>query len=229
MSKTMTKKLIRLILIFLIYMFCNNTVSSLLSLIGFTNEISIMFVSDLIFFFIIVCTYKDALAKDYNDFIKKYSFKQKIWTILKYVILIFVLNILMGILTEIFFPVISNTTDENSNAIDNLFGISTIYTLFKTLVFATIAEELLFKKSIHECISNKIIFIIVSGLIYSTLNIVYTSLTFEFLFIDFLPYFLFSTVLSIAYLNNDNNIIVVILIKFFYNLIPTILLLMGAF
>jgi len=126
-------------------------------------------------------------------------------------------------------PVISNTTDENSNAIDNLFGISTIYTLFKTLVFATIAEELLFKKSIHECISNKIIFIIVSGLIYSTLNIVFSILTFEFLFIDFLPYFLFSTVLSIAYLNNDNNIIVVILIKFFYNLIPTILLLMGAF
>lgn len=229
MIKDKKKTLLKTLIIFIIYMFYTNIISFIFTKVGFNDTVSTMFISDLIFFFIIVCLYQDNLKKDFKSFINNYNFKQKIWVILKYVVLIFALNMVLGFLTELFIPGLENIKDQNSLSISSLLGVSTFYTLFKTLIFATIAEELLFRESMHECIDNKVAFIIISAIIYATINIFFTNFNSSYVWIDFLAYFLTYMLLSSAYLRNNDNIVVVILIKFFYNLIPTILLLMGAF
>lgn len=221
-----TRKLLKVILIFLIYFIYVIVVSSVFNLFGISDEIVIEFIADLMFCLGIVILYKNDLKANFIKFMEEHSITQKIIFIVKWVLILFVINIVGGIITEIFFPS-SLETDGNTNSIYSLATISTFYTIFKTLVFATVAEELFFKRTIREVISNNIIFIIVSSLIYAIINIMYTDITILSV-VDFLSYFMFSSVLSYIYIKNDDNIVMPMIIKFFYNLIPLTILLLGV-
>ncbi len=218
------KQLLKLITIFLVYFIYTTVISNILGIFKINDEVIISFIADLIFFLGIVILYKDDLKKGFIKFIKNYSFLKKVLFVIKWVVILFTINIIGGVITEIIHP--SLTEDGNTNAIYSLASISTFYTIFKTLIFATITEELLFKKSIREVITNNIAFIIVSGLIYALINIMYTDIT-VLTVIDLFQYFIFSSVLSYIYVKNEDNIVMPMIIKFFYNLIPLTILLLG--
>lgn len=220
------KTVLKTLIIFIIYATYSADISKILP---FDNEIITMLFSDMFFLILIILLYNQNLKNSINKFQTNYSWKQKIWIVLKFVMLIFIFNIIMGALTELIFPNAAKGKDENALSISNLFQMSSFYTLFKTLIFTTIAEELLFKESIHECIDNKIMFILISSSIYAAFNIIYSDLSMNYIWMDFIQYFLFSCILSYVYIKQDNNILFVILIKFLYNLIPTILLMLGVF
>jgi len=220
-----TKSLLKFIFIFLTYFIYTTLISNLLNLCGIKDEILTIFIADLLFFLGIIVIYKNDLKNSFHSFIKEYPINKKILFVIKWVLILFAINMVGGIITELIFPPLSE--DGNTDSIYSLASISTLYTIFKTLIFAPIAEELLFKKSIRELISNNIAFIITSSLVYALVNVMYTDITYLTI-MDLLSYFIFSAVLCHVYVKNKDNIFIVILIKFFYNLIPLTILLLRV-
>ncbi|NLL44745.1 MAG: SAM-dependent methyltransferase, partial [Mollicutes bacterium] len=137
------------------------------------DSVIINFIADLVFFFIMVLIYKNNIKDGYFKFKEKYSLKPKVLFILKWVGVLLLINVIGGIITETFLPGLG--IDDNTKMIIDLFDVSFIYFIFKILIFSTIAEEALFKKAVRDVIPNNTLFIIVSSLIYSIMNIVYTE------------------------------------------------------
>lgn len=219
-----TQQLLKVIIIFLFYFIYTTVISSILNFCGITDDLIAVFIADLLFFLGIVIIYKNSIKEGFLKFFKNYSLSKKIIFIIKWIAILFAVNMLGGIITEILFP--SLEEDGNTGTLYSIASISTFYMIFKTLIFAPIAEELLFKKSIRGLIPNNLVFIIASSLIYALINIMYIEFSL-FTIIDVISYFMFSVVLSYIFVKNEDNIFMPMLIKFFYNLIPLTILLLG--
>ena len=199
-------------------------VSSILNVFGISDEIVLIFLSDLVFLIGTMLLYKNRIKDGIRDF-KKIKLSKKIMFVVKWVTILFLINIIGGILTELAFP--NLIEDGNTTSIYSIASVSTIYIVFKTLVFAPIAEELVFKETVRELINNDIVFIITSSLVYAFVNIMYTELTLLTIS-DMMSYFIFASILSYVQVKNDDNVFMPMLIKFFYNLIPLTILLLGV-
>lgn len=219
----MKSKLIKTLLIFVGYVFFTSVLGLILNLIGINNNITTMFISDLIFTLIVLKVYKQDLQKEFAEYKVQ---KSKIKNILIWVLILFGVNIIFSLILKIVMPQL-DSLDNNSESIIQLFELSTIYTFFKTLLYAPVIEELIFKKSIRDVINNNMAFVLISSSIYTIMNFIYTSSIPEYMWFDIIQYFTFSTILSVAYIKNK-NIIPVMIIKFIYNLIPTILLIIKV-
>jgi len=218
------KPLLKLLLIYLVYFSYTTIISYSLKVFGITNDIVLSFISDIIFLIGIIVLYKDSLKNGFIEFFEKYKMSKKVLFILKWVAILFGINIIGGIITELLVP--NLLEDGNTTKIYSIASLSTIYTVFKTLVFTSLAETLVFQKSIREVINNNTLFIIVSSLVYSLINVMYTDISLLTI-IDMVSYFVFSSMLSYIYIKNNNNIVVPIIIKFFYNLIPLSLMIIS--
>lgn len=219
----MKNKLIKTSLIFITYVFFTSILGFILNLIGINNNVVIMFTADLIFTIIIIKAYKSDLREEFTKYKQQ---KSKLKNILIWVLILFGMNILFSLILKMLTSHL-NSLDNNSESIVKLFEFSTLYSLFKTLLYAPVVEELVFKKSIRDIVTNDIAFVLINSSIYTIMNFIYTSTLPEYMWIDILQYFAFSVILSIAYIKN-NNIIPIMIIKFIYNLIPTILLLLKV-
>lgn len=227
LSKNNINVLLKTIIVFIVYLFYTKFISAFFNMIGLTDSIMQMFIADLLFLIGIVLVYKDSIKQGFLDFKNNYKTSKKITVVLKWTVIIFVVNMLMGMLTELFFPNAVAGGDDNANAIYSLFDISSIYTIFKTMILAVIAEELVFKKTIRDVFKNNILFVIISGLIYVMMNFAYTDLTQSYIWMDMLGYFMFAVITSIAYIKNNDNIFIVMMIKFLYNLLPLTIMILG--
>lgn len=226
MIKNNNLNLLKIIMIYLIYFVYTNVFEILLNTIGVKNDVIILFVSDLCFFLGIVLYYRQTIRQGVCSFKKDYSLKEKIILILKWFLIITVVNIFGGIISDLIFG--SNTPlDENTTSLRVIADISSLYTIFKALIFASVAEELLFKKAIRDVIQNDVLFCIVSSVIYATVNIMYTNITI-FSIVDFIQYFIFSILLSYCYVKNKDNVFIIMVIKFVYALFPLTLMLLGV-
>ena len=89
-----------------------------------------------------------------------------------------------------------------------------------TTIFAPINEEIIFRKSIQDCLKNKWVFIIVSGLIFGYLHVLGSESLYDFLYI--IPYG--SLGAAFAYLlSKTDNIYVTILMHLIHNGLLTII------
>lgn len=220
-------KLIKTLLVFISYLLYSNVISVVLSTFKITNATMLSFLADLIFLICIVFAYRDNLKKDFENLKKDYKISSIIKTIIIWVVIIFVFNILMGAITEMIYP--NMATDDNTNAMSTLFKTSMSYSLFKTMIFAVVAEELLYRKSISDVVKNKYIFIVISSIVYTIMNFIFVGFESDIIVMDILSYFLPALLFSTAYVKNNNNIIILMLIKFTYNLIPTIIYLLQLY
>lgn len=224
MLKKNYENLIKIIIVFLIYLFSANVFCFLFE--GILGSTYATFISDLVVFFIIVLLYKDKIKNSFNKFIQNYSLKTKIWIIVKWFVIIFAINMIGGMITEMIFPD-QNMNDENTNILYNLASVSTLYTLFKSLIFSTIAEVLIFHQSIRDILKkNNLLFMLVAAFIYAAMNIAYVNISAVSL-IDFVRCFIFSLILSWIYIKNDDNIFLIMLIKFVYALLPVTIMLVS--
>lgn len=220
-------KLIKTLLVFISYLLYSNVISVVFSTFKVTNTTMISFFADLIFLICIVFVYKDNLKDDFKNLKNDYKISEIVKTVIMWVVIIFVFNILMGALTEIIYPNMAD--DDNTSAIISLLDVSTLYTIFKTMIFAVIAEELLFRESVSDVIKNKYLFIVISSIIYTIMNFIFVGFESNIIVMDLLSYFLPALLFSTAYVKNNNNIIILMLIKFFYNLIPLIVILLELY
>lgn len=65
----------------------------------------------------------------------------------------------------------------NEQAVQSLFDMSPIYVFFSAVIFAPLVEELVFRQGIRNIIPNKLLFIIVSGLVFGGLHVISTDMT----------------------------------------------------
>ena len=218
--KNKRKNLIKAVLIFIIYFIYSYIFNYIFNIIFNDHNISYL-LSDISFILIIFYFYKDSIIKDFKK-LKKIPKTKILKNVFGWFFIILVAFILMGLIINEAFPNYVSRLDSNTYAIKEL---SLYYSVFKTMIFSICAEELLFKKSISEVINNKVLFVIISTLIYSLVLLVYSGLNKEYLFLDFIKYFTIYSLFSVAYVKNDNNIITLMMIKFVYQIIPLIMLL----
>ncbi|MEG1495333.1 MAG: CPBP family glutamic-type intramembrane protease [Bacilli bacterium] len=224
----LNNKMVKTLLTFIGYFLYSMLATTIINAFHISNEILVYFICDMVFLVGIVFAYKDNLKEDFinlktkikND--KFYLLK----TILLWVVIIITFNFIMGALTDLIFK--TPELDANTNAVIALKNQSLFYTIFKSMIFATFAEELLFRESVHDVVSNKWFFIIISAVIYTAMNFVFSETGAEISILNILVYFLPALIFSFAYTKNDNNILVLMLIKLAYNIIPLILMVTGV-
>lgn len=116
---------------------------------------------------IIIILFNKKLKKDFTD-IKK-NHKEYFSKYLKF----WLLGILIMMISNLLIMVISGSdVANNEQSIRDLFDISPIYVFFSAVIFAPVVEELIFRQSIRNIIPNKIIFILISGLVFGSLHVI---------------------------------------------------------
>ncbi len=226
----MTKNvvLLKAVSIYLIYFLYTYYASYFVELFPSVNSSLIMFALDMIFMIIITSFYWTNIKTDIQKMKEKQSWKKIFKLVVLGVLGLLVLNIVMGAISSLFFPDSASYADSNTQAIQGLANLSMIYTVFKTMIFSVIAEELLFRKTLSDYIDNNIIFVLVTALIYTVMNFIFTvQESSSYFLVEFAIYFLPALLLSYIYVKNDRNVILIMLIKLIYNLIPLTILLLG--
>lgn len=221
-SKDKKYNLMRTIIVLLVYLLYQFVFMSISNMFKETDSVLINFIADVCFLAFILIIYKDKVESDISEYHKNYNTKKRILLTAGWVLIIFVANIL-GSFTGSLIANLSKT--ENNLA---LFSLPYIYTFFKTLIFSSIAEELVFKQSIRDVVDNNIVFILVSTVLYAVLNIAYTKLSGLSILANMIPYALFAIVSGILYIRHKDNIYVVMTVKICYNLIPFAIMILGG-
>lgn len=213
----------KVLLLFVLYILNNFAIYMIFSKIGINNSILIIFIADLIFLFVSVLLYKRDLMIDFYKLKKSYNIKKLIIISIKYLVLIFCINIIISFIASFF------TGDiEELNSIQNLVNESIPYLIFKSLIFSPIAETILFQKSIKSITNSKVLYMLSSTLIFVLMNIAYMDFSSCFFIFDIIGYFSMALVFSYMYIKND-NIFPIMITKFLYNIIPLVAnILMGV-
>jgi len=218
-----SQKLLKVVGIYLLYFVYSKLASFFAQTITLMNGKAMYFIFD-IFFLIFICfLYVKDLKKDLQSLKKNYNWKKVLKIVILYFLASLVINfILEGIRVSIF-P--NAVIDDNSLSIKNLAQASLFYAIFKAMIFGVIAEEILYREALSEMIKNKWLFIIISSLIYTLLPFMFSTSTISVM--NLLTYFLPSLLISTIYVKNDRNIVIVMIMKFVYNLMPLAILISG--
>jgi membrane protease YdiL (CAAX protease family) len=220
MNKQRINNLSRTLIVILSYFIYTKLLFTLFEIFNLGNPYEnwiFSFISDIIYFAFIFYLYRRTFVSDIGKL--KKDFWKKFLLGIKWLLIAIVLQtIAVGIVKTFIDGLVGNEA-----AIINL---PIIYMIFKTMVFSIVVEEIVFKKSIRDVISNDKLFIVVSSVFYGLMNVAYTELgsTIELLVI--LPYIVSSAIMGILYIKTD-NILLVMLVKFTYNLLPLTAVLLG--
>ena len=160
---------------------------------------------------LILLIFHSKLKKDFADMkqnhMNYYSKYFKYW--LLGLLIMMISNLLIMQFTN-------NQMSSNEQAIQNLFDISPVYIFFSAVIFAPLVEELVFRQGIRNIIPNKLLFIIVSGLVFGGLHVIssdMTSLTELFYLVPYCtPGIIFAYILA-----QTDNIFVSIGLHFMHN------------
>jgi len=179
--------------------------------------ISYLTISNIILLGIYIIIYIKELINDIKNYKKKYLITSiKYWAIGLGIMLIS--NIIIASLGK----ELAGNEQEVRYYIDNF----PIYMLFSTVIFAPLTEELTFRKSIKDAISNKWFYILTSGLIFGILHIV-TYITNWTDLVFLIPYSSLGIAFAMLYHKTD-NIYCSITMHAMHNLLAVIVYLLGA-
>lgn len=178
-------------------------------------------ISNIILLGIYILIYRKTLITDLKKY--KNNFKYYIEESLKYWAIGFGIMVISNLfITVILNKGIAGNEQEVRNYIDNF----PLYMIFSTVIFAPITEELTFRKSIKDAISNKWFYILTSGLIFGMLHIIsYINNWTDLIFL--IPYSSLGIAFAFLYHKTD-NIYCSITMHAMHNLLAVIVYLLGA-
>ena len=118
----------------------------------------------------------------------------------------------------------------NEATLRDMFKVSPLYIFFSSVIFAPICEELIFRQSFRNLIPNKVLFILVSGIVFGGLHVIGT-ITNPIDLLYLIPYC--APGIAFAYMLADSdNILVSMGLHFMHNGIlislQFLLLILGA-
>lgn len=174
------------------------------------------FAASILLILIYVLVYLKDLKKDLKDFKKNFndyfSIGFKYW--LSGIIIMFFSNLMIGNL----FP---SANPNNEEIVQETIKSAPFISLIMTTITAPIIEELTFRKSFREIISNKNLFVIISGISFGLVHIIFSFTNiYDFLYI--IPYAGLGIMLALMYVET-NNIFTSIFMHALHNGIFTIL------
>lgn len=199
------------ILVYVPFLIFNVDIDSLPDVLYYTYH----FVTELALIVSLIYIYQHDFKKYWDDFKKngikhiKVSFN---WWFIGIGIMI-ISNLLISSFSPIAIP-------ENEEAVRSALKISPIFMALATVIEAPIIEEILFRKTIYDIMSNKKLYVVVSGLIFGAFHIIGTGTTLaSWLYI--IPYAALG--MSFAYIFvKTKNLLPVIFIHAFHNLITIV-------
>ena len=151
---------------------------------------------ELSFILILWFIYRKELKEEFKDYKKNFSdyFKLglKVWAI----------GLLIMMTSNIILNLVFHVSPSNESNVQALLKQLPVYILIATIIYAPFSEEIIFRKSLDKCFSNKFLFIIVSGLIFGSLHVLTSKNSLEMLYI--IPYGAFGSAFAYMYYKTKN-------------------------
>ena len=218
-------KLLKLFGPFFAYFLYSAYISTLLGKIGMENNIIARVFCDILFMVLVFLLYRQNLKEDWKK-LKKMPASKIIKNIIMWLIILFGVNILSGVIAKLLAP--NYVIDANTKQVYNLYGKDTWYAIFRLMIFSTFVESIMWQEAIHDNVKDKTMFVVIASAIGVVMNFVFNGLPSEYALLQVFAYFLPAAVLAIAYLKNDCNVFIMFFIKMLFNLLPLILLVLGV-
>lgn len=184
------------------------------------NIIVYSFVCNIIFLIIIMACYYKTLKKDFKPFFKNFwkNFEESF----KYYIIGLGIMIVSNLIITF---VLNEGVGANEETVRSYIDIAPILMFFEVALYAPLAEELLFRKSIREVIKNKWLYILVSGFIFGSLHVLEINSLIDLVYL--IPYCSLGFTFAYIYAKTD-NIYSTISIHATHNAVTMILYILGA-
>lgn len=133
----------------------------------------IEFVMSAIMFLFLIISYHSFIKKDFNDF--KKNLNKNITYIIKIFVIFMVVKYLISVLATLLMMAlgydVSSVTSQNQKLIEEYVKSSPVLMVISTAFLAPFYEEILFRMGIKKVISNKYLFVIISGLLFGLLHV----------------------------------------------------------
>ena len=178
------------------------------------------FFCNIIYLIIIVFCYFKTLKKDFKPFFK--NFANNFEEAFKYYFIGLGIMIFSNLIITF---VLNGGVGENEETVRSYIDIAPFLMLLEVSIYAPLAEELLFRKSIRDVVSNKWLYVLLSGFIFGALHV--TSLNSLIDLVYLIPYCSLGFAFSYIYAKSD-NIYSTICINAMHNTITIVLYLLGA-
>ena len=177
-----------------------------------------LFISSLIYFIIVFIIYKNELKNDY----KKFNIK----IFIKYIPIYIIGIIFMGLSSYIILNIINIKISTNEANVREYIKLFPLYMSFSTVIYAPFVEEITFRKTFKNIISDNVLFILISGIMFGLIHISISGNTTNDLLMA-IPYIIMGIDFSYIYYKS-NNIFTTITLHSVHNLILLIIQFIGG-
>lgn len=201
--KIKIKEIIKFILIFLLYLLYSDIIIIILTELGVNIKvlpnnlkIAIMFLINLSLMIMLFIFYSKSIKENLKDL--KFNFKSYIKDNFKY----YVIGLLIMIISNIIISFFVEGNSTNETLIREYINIMPIYMIFSSCIYAPFTEEMVFRKSLRNCFNNKVLYILLSGLIFGSMHLLSASNLVELVFL--IPYSSLGCVFAYMYYKTNN-------------------------
>lgn len=201
--KIKIKEIIKFILIFLLYLLYSDIIIIILTKLGVNIKalpnnlkIAIMFLINLSLMIMLFIFYSKSIKENLKDL--KLNFKSYIKDNFKY----YVIGLLIMIISNIIISFFVEGNSTNETLIREYINIMPIYMIFSSCIYAPFTEEMVFRKSLRNCFNNKVLYILLSGLIFGSMHLLSASNLVELVFL--VPYSSLGCVFAYMYYKTNN-------------------------
>lgn len=201
--KIKIKEIIKFILIFLLYLLYSDIIIIILTKLGVNIKvlpdnlkIAIMFLINLSLMIMLFIFYSKSIKENLKDL--KLNFKSYIKDNFKY----YVIGLLIMIISNIIISFFIEGNSTNETLIREYINIMPIYMIFSSCIYAPFTEEMVFRKSLRNCFNNKVLYILLSGLIFGSMHLLSASNLVELVFL--IPYSSLGCVFAYMYYKTNN-------------------------
>lgn len=201
--KIKIKEIIKFILIFLLYLLYSDIIIIILTKLGVNIKvlpnnlkIAIMFLINLSLMIMLFIFYRKSIKENLKDL--KFNFKSYIKDNFKY----YVIGLLIMIISNIIISFFVEGNSTNETLIREYINIMPIYMIFSSCIYAPFTEEMVFRKSLRNCFNNKVLYILLSGLIFGSMHLLSASNLIELVFL--IPYSSLGCVFAYMYYKTNN-------------------------
>ena len=174
--------------------------------------------SNIIFMTLLIAFYFKPLTNDFKAYMKRFGYhtSKVIWYTFLSLIAMFMTAAIAAMIT-------GSTTDftGNNTTILSYFSKTPSIVVFLTIIYYPVVEEIVFKKTIKDVISNKWFFIIFSAFIFGFFHVAFLDTITIQAVISSIPYAVMGGISSYAYYKT-NNIFIPIASRMLYNMIPLV-------
>ena len=198
--KIKIKEIIKFILIYLLY---SDIIIIILTKLGVNIKvlpnnlkIAIMFLINLSLMIMLFIFYSKSIKENLKDL--KLNFKSYIKDNFKY----YVIGLLIMIISNIIISFFIEGNSTNETLIREYINIMPIYMIFSSCIYAPFTEEMVFRKSLRNCFNNKVLYILLSGLIFGSMHLLSASNLVELVFL--IPYSSLGCVFAYMYYKTNN-------------------------